>query len=343
MTSYKTQNLPQSWRQQPKTPNTKLKFFLVSTTRLSEFLEGLNSSLAQSVGELWPLAKNYQGYQEAKLKLKVNFNNETCLLLPAQIPRSNVGQVAHVPPKPWVTSQEANITRRTPEAACWLRLERWSNNIANSHPSSGPFDCRVLRSCLVLHCSYPPYWPHHQWRLANCDCMPASYTSGQPSNPRRRPTCWASSQWSHTISRTPCHGVHRVQLHGPSNRDTHLYPPHSNSSASLTPTTYVRRSGRIINGTRSGRTTPQDSALNSRHRYRPPGMTLPKRAWVRLNRLRTGVGRFRSCLYKWGMASSAACECGAEEQTVDHVVLQCPIHRPPHGLQAGTDLGSAGP
>jgi len=57
-----------------------------------------------------------------------------------------------------------------------------------------------------------------------------------------------------------------------------------------------------------------------------------RRAWVRLNRLRTGVGRFRSCLYKWGMASSAACECDAEEQTVDHVVLQCPIHRPSRGL-----------
>ena len=25
-------------------------------------------------------------------------------------------------------------------------------------------------------------------------------------------------------------------------------------------------------------------------------------------------------------------ECGAEEQTVDHAVLQCPIHRSPHGL-----------
>ena len=52
-----------------------------------------------------------------------------------------------------------------------------------------------------------------------------------------------------------------------------------------------------------------------------PGMTLPKRAWVGLNRLRTGVGRFCSCLYKRGMTSSVACECGAE-QTVDHVVLQ---------------------
>ena len=47
----------------------------------------------------------------------------------------------------------------------------------------------------------------HQWRLSNCDRMPASYTSGQPSNPRRHPTCWASSQWSHTVSRTSCHGA----------------------------------------------------------------------------------------------------------------------------------------
>ena len=61
------------------------------------------------------------------------------------------------------------------------------------------------------------------------------------------------------------------------------------------------------------------------------GMTLSRRAWVRLNPLRTGVGRFCSCWYKWARASSAACECGTE-QTVDHVVLQCPIYRPPHGL-----------
>jgi len=31
------------------------------------------------------------------------------------------------------------------------------------------------------------------------------------------------------------------------------------------------------------------------------------------------------------MASSAAFECGVEEQTVDHVVLQCPTHGL-HGL-----------
>jgi len=68
--------------------------------------------------------------------------------------------------------------------------------------------------------------------------------------------------------------------------------------------------------------------FHPRHQNQPlqPGMTLPRRAWVWLNRLRTGVGRFHSCLYKWGMAPSEACECGAEEQTFDFVVLRCPVH-----------------
>jgi len=37
------------------------------------------------------------------------------------------------------------------------------------------------------------------------------------------------------------------------------------------------------------------------------------------------------------MASSAACERGAE-QTVDHAVLQCAIYRPTHGLHGLTVL-----
>ena len=48
----------------------------------------------------------------------------------------------------------------------------------------------------------------------------------------------------------------------------------------------------------------------------PPGINFPKSAWVRLNRLRTGVGLFRSETQKWGMASTAACKYGAKEQTV---------------------------
>jgi len=32
------------------------------------------------------------------------------------------------------------------------------------------------------------------------------------------------------------------------------------------------------------------------------------------------------------MAPSEACECGAEELIVDHVIFHCPIHRSTHGM-----------
>ena len=71
---------------------------------------------------------------------------------------------------------------------------------------------------------------------------------------------------------------------------------------------------------------------------RPVGMGLPRTAWVRLNRLRTGVGQFHSSMHKWGLASSPNCECGASEQTADHVLTACPIHRAPHGARGLTVL-----
>ena len=51
--------------------------------------------------------------------------------------------------------------------------------------------------------------------------------------------------------------------------------------------------------------------FHPRHQH-PPRMTLPRSVRVWINRLRTGVEHFCS-LYRWGMSSSAACECGAEE------------------------------
>ena len=41
---------------------------------------------------------------------------------------------------------------------------------------------------------------------------------------------------------------------------------------------------------------------------RPVGMGLPRAAWVKLNRLRTGVGRFHSSMHKWGLVPSPNCE-----------------------------------
>jgi len=35
-----------------------------------------------------------------------------------------------------------------------------------------------------------------------------------------------------------------------------------------------------------------------------------------------------------GYGPSAACGCGAEDQNIDHVVFQCPIHGLPHELHS---------
>ena len=71
---------------------------------------------------------------------------------------------------------------------------------------------------------------------------------------------------------------------------------------------------------------------------RPVGMGLPRAAWVKLNRLRTGVGRFHSSKHKWGLAPSPNCGCGASEQTADHVLTALPIQWAPHGARGLTVL-----
>ena len=57
------------------------------------------------------------------------------------------------------------------------------------------------------------------------------------------------------------------------------------------------------------------------------GEELNRKHWTTLNRLRTGVGRYRASMKKWGLADNAACECGEPEQTADHIINSCPLHR----------------
>ena len=59
---------------------------------------------------------------------------------------------------------------------------------------------------------------------------------------------------------------------------------------------------------------------------------LPRLAWTRFNHLRTGVGRFKATLHKWGLCPSAACDCGADSQTAGHIINACPLYRPPNGM-----------
>ena len=75
---------------------------------------------------------------------------------------------------------------------------------------------------------------------------------------------------------------------------------------------------------------------------RPVGIGLPRVAWVKLNRLRTGVRQFHLSMHKWDFAP-LNCECGASEQIADHVLTTCAKHRAPHGARGLTVLDDKTP
>jgi len=123
---------------------------------------------------------------------------------------------------------------------------------------------RVLRSCLVPHCSHPPHWPRHQRRLdAFVLRQRTTFLFSQDS------TCWASLQRSHFVSSTLRHGAWTpapLSAHLSSEWEwmaSQIDSLHNSSSVQLTTISEVWRSGQITDGMRSGWTTLRDSVLSS--------------------------------------------------------------------------------
>ena len=56
---------------------------------------------------------------------------------------------------------------------------------------------------------------------------------------------------------------------------------------------------------------------------KPTGCDLRRPQWVKLNRLRSGHGRYNSFLHRIGLAPSPNCTCG-EPETAEHV-LRCRV------------------
>ena len=54
--------------------------------------------------------------------------------------------------------------------------------------------------------------------------------------------------------------------------------------------------------------------------------------------IRTGVGRFGEAMKRRGLKSTSECECGAPNQSVQHIMDDCTMHRPPNGERGLTDL-----
>lgn len=77
---------------------------------------------------------------------------------------------------------------------------------------------------------------------------------------------------------------------------------------------------------------PQKDLINN-PTSKPAGFNSDRQVWVRLNRFRTGYGCSNHHLFKWGLKESPACECGAEDQTLSHIVNDCRLHSFPGGLR----------
>ena len=73
----------------------------------------------------------------------------------------------------------------------------------------------------------------------------------------------------------------------------------------------------------------------------PPGCNLPRKAWVNLNRIRSGCAKTKSFLHKIGVEASASCVCGATQQTLEHILASCPTLMPPNGVQGLKSLDDA--
>ena len=134
-------------------------------------------------------------------------------------------------------------------APVWCRIAHTSPSIL---PSTTP--CELWLDACILH----------QWLTSKSSQASnlLSFVAMEPQCPKHAvpwslDTCFAQ--------RSPVRRVHalHLQMYGASNRDTHLYPPHNNSSVHLTTTTCVQCTGRITNGMRSGRTITQESTFPS--------------------------------------------------------------------------------
>lgn len=57
---------------------------------------------------------------------------------------------------------------------------------------------------------------------------------------------------------------------------------------------------------------------------RVSGFDLPRRSWCQLNRIRANHGRCNSTMHKWNRSIAPDCDCGHTNQTIEHIVNDCP-------------------
>ena len=182
----------------------------------------------------------------------------------------------------------------------------------------------------------------------HCHWMPTSHSTGQPSSSLRHPASWGLAQGvtlSLANSLDPGHILHGQLRESQASSKKRLKSTHTFVPASSKLLHNLSKLGiHAAQWTNLAWDTDYSKCMSAFSVYiprvssRPIGMSLTRTAWVKLNRLHIGIGHFGSSMHKWGLASSVKYKCGTSEQTADHIILQCPIHRAPRGIMGLTVL-----
>ena len=238
------------------------------------------------------------------------------------------------------------------DAICGFRMERWCHDIAHSCLVSDLFDCWVgycaLAWCRSVHTRLIDGVLNDALRIVT-GCLRPTPTDNLPALSDIQPA--ELRRQGATLSLANCSSLDPgLILHGQVTGPRAASKERLKSRRPFVPAAWKLlhnlselgiRAAQWTNLTWDTEYSKSMSALGvyiPRVITRPIEMSLTRTAWVKLNRLRTGVGRFGSSMHKWGLAPWAKCECGASEQTVDHIILTSPTHRAPQGIMDLTVL-----
>lgn len=62
-------------------------------------------------------------------------------------------------------------------------------------------------------------------------------------------------------------------------------------------------------------------------------MDLSRHEWFIQNRLKTNHGRCADMMYRWKLRDSPECDCGAVNQTINHITTECQIRKFRQGIE----------
>ena len=148
-----------------------------------------------------------------------------------------------------------------------------------------------------------------------------------PPDIRRNKHCLALSRRAEADDQHALHSI--VTASTPVRKRLHSHHPFSEHAKQLTSDAHGKTNRAWAEGTREmiwDITRCRLKTFVHTPSNIPIGHDLTRQSLVRLNRIRTGYGRFKSNMNRMWLSPAASCECGATDQTAQHIASECPLH-----------------